>query len=128
MPIRAGVVRVALMPALITALQMTAESGRATGFDSAQHALMSVGQRDSVRLAKLLAMDAHDIGDFEGLPHCVKQRRLGLGGRGRKPEKVQRTGRSANCAGRHSQVARRCREAAVTQQELNLSQIGSAFQ
>jgi hypothetical protein len=44
------------------------------GFYGAQYAFLHGGQRSSMRLAKLVAMGAHNIGDFEGWPH--EQRRF----------------------------------------------------
>jgi hypothetical protein len=57
------------MPASITALQMAPECGGATGFDGAQHAFLSAGQSGSMRLAKLLAMSADDIGNLKCWAH-----------------------------------------------------------
>jgi len=55
--------------ALVTSFQVTAERRGATQFDRAQHPLLLRGQRSRMRLAKLVAMGAHDIGDFQGRPH-----------------------------------------------------------
>lgn len=84
MPVPARVVCVPFVPALITSFQMTAERSSTAGFDGTQHTLLRGRQGRSVRLAKLLAMGAHDIGDFEGGPHWENQRGLGLGGSGWK--------------------------------------------
>jgi hypothetical protein len=69
MAIGAGVICVSFVAALVTSFQMTAERRGATQFDRAQHPLLLRRQRSSMRLAKLVAMDAHDIGDFQGRPH-----------------------------------------------------------
>src|ERR1700681_1898918 len=69
MPIGAGVIGVAFVPALVTALQMAAEGGRATQFDGTQYTLLPSGQRCSVRVAELVAMRTYNIGYFEGRPH-----------------------------------------------------------
>src|SRR5215471_2538297 len=69
MAIRTGVVGISFMAALITSFQVTAESHCATQLDRAQHPLLPCGQRGSMRLAKLVAVGAHDIGDFQGRPH-----------------------------------------------------------
>jgi hypothetical protein len=57
------------MAALVTLFQMTAERRGATQFDRAQHPPLPLGQRSSTRLAKLIAVSTHDIGDFQGGPH-----------------------------------------------------------
>jgi hypothetical protein len=75
MAIRTGVVRVSFVAALITSFQVTAEGRCATQFDRAHHPLLPCGQRGSVRLVKLGAVGAHDIGDFQRWPHW----RRGLG-------------------------------------------------
>ena len=69
MPIGAGVIGVAFVPALVTALQMAAEGRGAAQFDGTQYTLLPRGQRGGVRAAKLVAMRTHNIGDFEGRPH-----------------------------------------------------------
>jgi hypothetical protein len=115
MSVAAGVVRVPFVTTLITSLKVTPESRSATGFNGAQHAFVCAGQRGSMRLAKLLAMGAHDVGDFKGRPHGENQCGLGLAGRIVNAEEVQGTGDSANGAGRHPQVAGCGRETAVTQ-------------
>jgi hypothetical protein len=69
MSIGARVVCVPLVAALVTSFQMTAERRGATQFDRAQYPLLLRRQRSSMRLAKLVAMSAHDIGDFQGRPH-----------------------------------------------------------
>jgi len=69
MPIGARVVCVPLVAALVTSFQVTAERRGAAQFDRAQHSLLLRGQRSNMRLAKLFAVRAHDIGDFQGRPH-----------------------------------------------------------
>ena len=69
MPIGARVVGIAFVAALVTSFQMTAELCGASQFDRAQHPLLLGGQRSGMRLAKLVAVGAHDIGDFQGRPH-----------------------------------------------------------
>ena len=69
MAIRAGVVRISFVAALITSFQVTAKGGCTTQFDRAQHPLLPCGQRGSMRLTKLVAVGAHNIGDFQGWPH-----------------------------------------------------------
>jgi hypothetical protein len=70
MPVRAGVVRVSFVAALVTPFQMTAERRSPAQLDGAQHTLLLPGQRSSMRLAKLVAVGAHDIGNFQGRPHA----------------------------------------------------------
>jgi hypothetical protein len=69
MPVSAGIICIPFVGALVASFQMTAEYRGATQFDRAQHPLLLRGQRSSMRLAKLVAMGAHDIGDFQGRPH-----------------------------------------------------------
>jgi hypothetical protein len=64
-----GVIGVAFVPASVTAFQMAAQFGCATQFYGAQYALLPRRQRCGVRVAKLLAMRTHNIGDFECRPH-----------------------------------------------------------
>jgi hypothetical protein len=69
MPIAARVISIPFLPALVAPLKMAAESSGATGFESMQYTLLRGGQRGSVLLAKLLAMSAHNVANFEGRPH-----------------------------------------------------------
>jgi hypothetical protein len=55
--------------ALVAAFQVTAERGGAAAFDGAQHTLLPGGQRPGMRPAKLVAMGAHNVGDFQCRPH-----------------------------------------------------------
>jgi hypothetical protein len=64
-PIRAGVVGVAFMAALVTSFEMASQCRRPAGFDGAQNAPLCRRQRGGMRLAKLVAMGAHDVRDFE---------------------------------------------------------------
>jgi hypothetical protein len=70
MPIGTRVVGIPFVAALVTSFQMTAQRGGTTQFDRTQHPLLPHGQRGGMRLAKLVAMRAHDIGDFQGRPHA----------------------------------------------------------
>jgi hypothetical protein len=54
---------------LVTLLEMAAERSCAAAFDGTQHTLLPHGQRLGVRPAKLVAMGAHNIGDFQCSPH-----------------------------------------------------------
>jgi len=54
---------------MVTAFEVAAERGGPAQFDGAQHTLLSAGQRFGMRLAKLVAMGAHDIGDFQCWSH-----------------------------------------------------------
>ena len=67
-PIRTGVIG-ALVSALVTAFQMAARRSCAAQFYGAQNALLPRRQRGGVRVAKLIAMRTHNIGDFECRPH-----------------------------------------------------------
>ncbi len=68
-PHNTGVIGVAFVPALVTAFQMAAQCGCATQFYGAQYALLPRRQRCGVRVAKLLAMRTHNIGDFQCRSH-----------------------------------------------------------
>ena len=98
-PIGARIVCVAFVPALVTALEMSAQGGGAAGFDGAQNTFLRRGQRGSVRLAKLLAVGTHDVRDFECRPHREPgglRLRIEDGIR----EQIQRAGRGADGSGR----------------------------
>ena len=68
-PHKAGVVGVAFVAALVALLEMAAERRGAAAFDGTQHTLLPHGQRFGMRSAKLVAMGAHNIGDFQCRPH-----------------------------------------------------------
>src|SRR5712692_9876726 len=68
MPIGARVVGIPFVAALVTSFQMTAERRGATQFNRAQYPLLLRRQRSSMRLAKLVAVRANDIGDFQCRP------------------------------------------------------------
>ncbi len=114
------------MAALVTSFQMTAERRGATQFNRAQHSLLLCGQRSSMRLAKLVAVGAHDIGDFQDRPH-------GKGGLGfwindGQREQIQRAGGGADRGRGQTEIARRGRETAMTQQKLDFAYVGSGFE
>jgi len=69
MPIRTRVIGIPFVPALVTAFQMAAQFGCAAQFYGAQYALLPRRQRGGVRMAKLLAMRTHNIGDFQCRSH-----------------------------------------------------------
>ncbi len=69
MPVRTGVICVALVPALVTLFEMAAQRRGTALFDGAQHTLLSHRQCSGMRLAKLVAMGAHNVCDFESRPH-----------------------------------------------------------
>src|ERR1035437_235093 len=69
MAIGARVVCVALVATLVALLEMPAERRCATAFDGTQHTLLPYGQGLGMRPAKLVAMGAHNVGDFEFGPH-----------------------------------------------------------
>lgn len=114
------------MAALVTTFQVASQCGGTASFDGAQHALLSWGQRGGMRLAKLAAMGAHNISDFESRPH--EQRRLGLGISNRKRKQIQGAGSSADCSGGEPKITGRGGQTAVAQEELNSPYVGSRFQ
>ena len=69
MAVGARVICVPFVAALVAALEMPAESRRAAAFDGMQHALLPDGQRCGMRSAKVVAVGAHNVGDFQCRPH-----------------------------------------------------------
>jgi hypothetical protein len=76
MAVGAGVVCVPFVIALVTAFQMATERRGTAPFDGTQHPLLHPGQRFGMCLAKLVAMGAYDVGDFECRPHQNRDLRL----------------------------------------------------
>jgi hypothetical protein len=70
MAVRARVVCIAFVAALVAPLEMPAERRGAAAFDGTQHTLLPHGQRFGMRPAKLVAMGAHNVGDFQCRPHA----------------------------------------------------------
>ena len=125
MAVRARVVRVAFVAALITPFQMTAEGRCATQFDGAQYPLLPRGQRASMRLAKLVAVGAHNVGDFQGWPH--RRRGLGFWINNGQREQIQRAGSGANRRRSQPEIAGGGRQTAVSEQKLNSADISPGF-
>ena len=69
MAVRARVVCVTFVAALVALLDMPAERRCAAAFDGTQHTLLPYRQRLGMRMAKLVAMGAHNVGDFQCRPH-----------------------------------------------------------
>jgi hypothetical protein len=57
------------MAPFVAPLEMPAERRCAAAFDGTQHTLLPRGQRFGMRPAKLVAMGAHNVGDFQGRSH-----------------------------------------------------------
>ena len=113
MPIRA-VISIAFVPALVTAFQMATQFGCATQFYGAQYALLPRRQRCGVRVAKLVAMRTHNIGDFECRPHkeagdLLWRINYGIG------QQIQRARCGAHGAGSQEKIACRGGQTAVTE-------------
>src|SRR5260370_24595458 len=68
-PIRARIISIPLMTAMVTAFEMATERGGTALLDGAQHTLLSAGQRYGMRPAKLVTMGAHHIGGFQCRSH-----------------------------------------------------------
>jgi hypothetical protein len=119
----AGVVRDARQPAIVAALDMTAERRCPASGDSRQHAPFAAPEMESVLSDVSLAVSADDVGEFERRrwPHRLLRRRLQ-----RKP--IQGARRSGDEARRDAGVARRRRKLFVSQQNLDDADIGPAFQ
>ena len=69
MAIPAGVVRIPFVGALVAPLQMPPKRRCAAALDGTQDTLLPHGQRLAMCLAKLIAMGAHNVRDFQGRPH-----------------------------------------------------------
>ena len=77
MAVGTRVVCVAFVAAWIAPLQMATQPSCAAAFDGLQHTFLSHRQRLGMRLAKRLAMGAHNVSNFQCRPH--KNARLLLG-------------------------------------------------
>ena len=115
------------MAALVTALEMPAEGGGTAAFDGTQYPLLPHGQRTGMCLAKLVAMGAHNIGDFQCGPQQTGAALL-LRIKDGVREQIQWAGSGADGAGRQAKVACRRGEAAMSQQKLDLAEVGSGFE
>jgi hypothetical protein len=69
MAIPAGVVRIPFVGALVAPLQMPPKRRCAAALDGTQDTLLPHGQRLAMCLAKLIAMGAHNVRDFQSRPH-----------------------------------------------------------
>src|SRR6266540_2161031 len=69
-PHNARVVSVTFVAALVALLEMPAERRGAAEFDGTQYTLLPHGQSLGMRPAKLVAMGAHNVGDFQCRPHA----------------------------------------------------------
>lgn len=127
MAVRAGVVCVTFVPAVVALLEMPAECGGAAAFDGAQRTLLPHGHRLGMPPAKLVAMGAHNIGDFQRGPH-EKDGALLLGINDGVREEIQWAGCGADGTGSQAKVACRRGKAAVTQQKLDFAEVGSSFE
>ena len=110
-PIRARIICIPLVTAMVTAFEVAAERGGTAQFDGAQHTLLSAGQRFGMRLAKLVAMGAHDIGDFQ----CRSHQNLLLRIDDREGEEIQGAGCGADCIAGQAKIAGCGRQAGVAQ-------------
>jgi len=124
-PHNARVVRVSFVAALITSFHMTAEGGCATQFDGAQRPLLTCRQRASMRLAKLGAVGAHDVGDFQGWPHWRRGLDFWINNGQRK--QIQRAGSGANRRRSQPEIAGGGRQTPVPEQKLNSADISPGF-
>jgi ABC-type uncharacterized transport system YnjBCD ATPase subunit len=76
MPIATAVVREARLRARLAAITMPAQRRRAALDQRSEHAPMVAGEPRSVRLQKLIAVSAHDVGHLPGWPtHGLRKRR-----------------------------------------------------
>jgi hypothetical protein len=78
-----------------------------------------------MHLAKLVAMSAHDIGDFQRRPHGAG---LGFWINDGQREQIQGAGDGADRGGGQTEITSRGRETAMTQQELDFAYVGPGFE
>ena len=77
MPITAAVVRESRLRTLLTAIAVPAERRRAALNERADYAPVVTGEPRPMRLAKRIAVSAHDVGHLEGWPrHRLWSRRV----------------------------------------------------
>jgi len=121
-PVAARVVRHTLITAIITLLDVTAESGGSAAFDRDHGALPSDGQRYAVLLTESHAEAAEHVRHFQ--PLAGHNRRSGghevwscWGGAG--VQGIQRTGRGADLAGGNLEVPSRGAQIAMAEQQLD---------
>ena len=79
-----------------------------------------------MRLAELVAVGAHDIGDFQSRPHGSSG--LGFGIDDGQRQQIQGAGCGADCSRGQTQIAGGGGETAVTQQKLNSAYIRPSFE
>jgi hypothetical protein len=79
-----------------------------------------------MRSAELVAVGAHDIGDFQGRPH--RRGGLGFGINDGQREQIQGAGRSADRGRGKAEITGRGRQTAVAQQKLNSPYVRPGFQ
>jgi hypothetical protein len=84
MAVRARVVSVTFVAALVALLEMPAERRCAAAFDGAQYTLLPHGQGLGMRPAKLVAMGTHNVGDFQRRSHEEDDLRLRVNDRVRE--------------------------------------------
>jgi hypothetical protein len=77
-PHNARVVCVTFVATLVALLEMPAERRCAAAFDGTQHALLPHGQGLGMRPAKLVAVGAHNVGDFQCRSHEEDGLRLSI--------------------------------------------------
>ena len=103
MAVSARVVGDAGEPAVVAALDMTAERRRAAGRDRSDHAPLDAPEMSGVRSFVTVAVAAEDVGQFERRPnpHRLSRRRHA------QREFIERTGRTGDHFGRDVGIALR---------------------
>ena len=134
MPIRAGVIRDALVATRVALFDMAAERGGAARLDRGHDAPLGGRQRPAGLLTIGVAVAAEDVRHFErraihGAARSEvrgrRRRRLGCDG-AREP--VQRTRRRTDLDRGNPQIARGGRQTAMAEQQLNGADVGAGFQ
>ena len=135
MPIRAGVIRVALMAALITLLQMTAQNSSPADLDRSHDTALRFRHRSAVLQTIVCAVAAENIRYFQPraihFPPSLYRYRASVGfssapsGFGKQIERA--LGRAHLGIG-DAQIGGRGSEAAMTQQQLDRAHVSARFQ
>ena len=124
---------VALMAAVVTLLEMTAENSSSTDLNCGHGAALRRGERSAVFLTIGFAIAAKNIRHFKlGAIHVPELKvlwwsRLGLSGNWLR-EQIERAGGGAHLGSGDAQIARRGSQAAMTKQQLNGAHVGAGFQ
>jgi hypothetical protein len=133
MAVAAGVVGNALVLALIALFQVAAEGGGPTQFDGTHDAALGRGKRSCMLFTIGFAITTKHVSDFQpGTLHGLalkglRSRRWGVDGN-RTREQIKRAGGGAHLGGGNAQIAGGGSQAAMAEQELNSTDVGTLFE